>query len=61
VRGPNTTASSAPTMIRVYAVSSLSRRPTERCDLRSAPNCGAAPKRLVAGGSQPHWGPANVP
>ena len=38
VRGPNTTASSAPTMVRVYAVSSLSARPTERCDLRAAPN-----------------------
>ena len=92
VRGPSTTASSAPTMIRVYAVSSLSARPTERCDLRSAPNsriespswspdgkslvwseasgiwisriaggsgdCGAAPRRLIAGGSQPDWGPA---
>jgi hypothetical protein len=92
VRGPNTTASSAPTMIRVYAVSSLSTRPTERCDLRSAPNsriespswspdgsklawseadgiwvspiadgtgdCATAPKRLIAGGSQPDWGPA---
>lgn len=95
VRGPNTTASSAPTMIRVYAVASLSQRPTERCDLRSAPNsriespswspdgnrlawsesggiwvssiaggtgdCAAAPKRLIAGGSQPDWGPADVP
>jgi hypothetical protein len=94
VRGPNTSASSAPTMIRVYAVSSLSERPTERCDLRSVPNsriespswspdgerlawsessgiwvspiaggtgdCAAAPKRLIAGGSQPDWGPANV-
>ena len=92
VRGPNTTASSAPTMIRVYAVSSLSERPVERCDLRAAPNsriespswspdgeqlawseadgiwvspiadgagdCGAAAKRLIAGGSQPDWGPA---
>jgi WD40 repeat protein len=92
VRGPNTTASSANTMIRVYAVTSLSTRPTERCDLRSAPNsriesptwspdgdtlawseadgiwtsaiadgtgdCAAAPKRLIAGGSQPDWGPA---
>jgi WD40-like Beta Propeller Repeat len=95
VRGPNTSASSAPTMIRVYAVSSLSERPTERCDLRSVANsrlespswspdgerlawsessgiwpapisggpgdCAAAPKRLIAGGSQPDWGPANVP
>ena len=95
VRGPNTTASATPTMIRVYAVSSLSQRPTERCDLRSAPNsriespswspdgkrlawsesrrgiwvspiaggtgdCRAAPKRLIAGGSQPDWGPANL-
>jgi hypothetical protein len=92
VRGPNTTAGSAPTMIRVYAVSSLSIRPTERCDLRAAPNsriespswspdgsqlawseadgiwvspiaggtgdCGAVPKRLIRGGSQPDWGPA---
>jgi len=95
VRGPNTTASATPTMVRVYAVSSLSTRPTERCDLRSAANsriespswspdgrrlawgerggiwvspiaggagdCAAAPKRLIAGGSQPDWGPANVP
>jgi WD40 repeat protein len=89
VRGPNTTASSALTMIRVYAVTSLSTRPLERCDLRAAPNsriesptwspdgarlawserdgiwtspiasgsgdCAAAPKRLIAGGSQPDW------
>jgi hypothetical protein len=95
VRGPNTTASATPTMVRVYAVSSLSTRPTERCDLRSAANsriespswspdgtllawgerggiwvspiaggagdCAAAPKRLIAGGSQPDWGPADVP
>ena len=95
VRGPSTTASSAPTMIRVYAVSSLTARPTERCDLRSAPNtriespswspdgkrlawgersgiwvspiagstgpCAEAPRRLIAGGSEPDWGPANVP
>jgi hypothetical protein len=94
VRGPNTAASSLPTMLRVYAVASLSQRPTERCDLRAAPNsriesptwspdgrrlawsersgiwvspigagaggCGAAPKRLIAGGSQPDWGPAGV-
>ena len=38
VRGPNTPASSSPTMIRVYAVSSLSAPPTVRCDLQSAPN-----------------------
>lgn len=95
VRGPNTVASGTPTMLRVYAVTSLSARPTERCDLRSAPNsriespswspdgtqlawserdgiwaspiaagagdCAAAPKRLIAGGSQPDWGPANAP
>jgi hypothetical protein len=95
VRGPNTTASSAPTMVRVYAVSNLVDRPTERCDLRSAPNsriespswspdggqlvwseadgiwvtgiaegsgdCAAAPELLISGGSQPDWGPANVP
>jgi WD40-like Beta Propeller Repeat len=95
VRGPNTVASSAPTMLRVYAVTSLSQRPTERCDLRSAPNsriespswspdgtqlawserdgiwvspiaggagdCAAAPRRLIAGGSQPEWGRANAP
>jgi len=96
VRGPNTTASASPTMLRVYAVSNLTARPTERCDLRSAPNsriespswspdgkrlvwsektgiwttpvsagagtdCGLAPKRLIAGASQPDWGPANVP
>jgi hypothetical protein len=95
VRGPNTTASATPTMVRVYAVSSLRTRPTERCDLRSAANsriespswspdgtllawgerggiwvspiaggagdCAAAPKRLIAGGSQPDWGPANLP
>lgn len=95
VRGPSTTASASPTMVRVYAVSSLAQRPTERCDLRAARNtriespswspdgrrlawgersgiwvtpisggsggCGAAPKRVIAGGSQPDWGPANVP
>lgn len=92
VRGPNTVASSGLTMIRVYAVASMTTRPTERCDLRSAPNsriespswspdgrrlawseadgvwvspiadgtgdCGAAPKLLIRGGSQPDWGPA---
>lgn len=26
-----------------------------------AGDCGAAPKRLIAGGSEPDWGPANVP
>jgi hypothetical protein len=95
VRGPNTTLSSAPTMVRVYAVASLGQRPTERCDLRAAPasriespswspdgsqlawserdgiwtspiadgagDCAANPKRLIAGGSQPDWGPANAP
>jgi hypothetical protein len=95
VRGPNTTASSAPTMLRVYGMTNLVDRPTERCDLRSAPNtrvespswspdgaqlawseadgiwvspiaggagdCAAAPRQLIAGGSQPDWGPANVP
>jgi WD40-like Beta Propeller Repeat len=89
VRGPNTTLSSAPTMVRVYAVSRLTQRPSERCDLRAGPNkriesptwspdggtlawserdgiyasriadgtgdCGAAPKRLIRGGSQPDW------
>jgi hypothetical protein len=93
VRGPNTTASSALTMLRVYAVSSLNARPVERCDLRAAANsriespswspdgkrlawserdgiwatpiaggsgdCGAAPTRLIAGASQPDWGPAS--
>ena len=38
VVGPNTPASSAPTMIRVYAMTNLFDQPTERCDLRSAPN-----------------------
>jgi hypothetical protein len=95
VRGANTTASSAQTMIRVYGVSNLVDRPTERCDLRSAPNsriespswspdgaslawserdgiwtspisdgtgdCGAAPRLLIRGGSQPDWGRANAP
>ena len=95
VRGPNTTASGTPTMIRVYAVSNLVDRPTELCDLRSAPNSRIegpswspdgtslawsergrpqgqpdlrrrgrlrrAPRALIAGGSQPDWGPANVP
>ncbi len=94
VRGPNTTASSLPTMVRVYAVAGLAARPTERCDLRAAPNsriesptwspdgarlawgerdgvwaspiaagagdCGAAPKLLIRGGSQPDWTPANL-
>jgi hypothetical protein len=23
-------------------------------------DCGAAPRRLIAGGSQPDWGPANA-
>ena len=95
VRGPSTTASSAETMIRIYGISSLTARPTERCDLRARPNsriesptwspdgkrlawgeaggiwvspvaagagdCGAAPKRLIAGGSEPDWGPAAAP
>jgi len=95
VRGPSTTASSAETMIRIYGISSLTARPTERCDLRARPNsriesptwspdgkrlawgeaggiwvspvaagagdCGAAPKRLIAGGSEPDWGPADAP
>jgi hypothetical protein len=95
VRGPSTTASSATTMIRIYGISSLTARPTERCDLRASPrsriesptwspdgkqlawgeaggiwaspiaagaaDCGAAPKRLIAGGSEPDWGPADAP
>lgn len=95
VRGPSTIASSAETMIRIYAVAGFSTRPTERCDLRAAPNtriqspswspdgkrlawseksgiwvspiaagtgdCGAAPKLLIAGGSEPDWGPADAP
>jgi WD40-like Beta Propeller Repeat len=95
VRGPNTTASSGQTMIRIYAVPNLFDRPAERCDLRAAPNtriespswspdgdqlawserggiwispisdgagdCGAAPRLLIRGGSQPDWGPANAP
>ena len=93
IRGPNTTASATPTMVRVYSVASLGERPAERCDLRSAPNsrlespswspngkrlvwgeasgiwesrisaagdCAGAPRRLIAGGSQPDWGPAGV-
>lgn len=93
MRGPNTVASSGQTMIRVYSVASMTTRPTERCDLRAAPNsriespswspdgrrlvwseadgiwvspiadgtgdCGAAPKLLIRGGSQPDWGSAN--
>jgi hypothetical protein len=95
VRGPNTTASSAATMVRVYAVAGLSQRPAERCDLRTGPakriespswspdgrslawsersgiwvtpiaggggDCGARPRLLIRGGSQPDWGPARVP
>jgi len=95
VRGPSTTASSAETMIRIYGVSGLTARPTERCDLRAAPgtriespswspdgkslawgessgiwvsrisagtgDCGAAPRRLIPGGSEPDWGPADAP
>jgi WD40-like Beta Propeller Repeat len=94
VRGPSTAASSAQTMIRIYSVSSLTARPTERCDMRARPNtriespswspdgkrlawgekngiwsspittaadCGAAPKLLIPGGSEPDWGPANAP
>jgi hypothetical protein len=95
VRGPNTTASTEVTSIRLYAVAGLTARPTERCDVRAAPStryddpswspdgrrlawgerdgiwvtpvapgaggCGLAPRRLIAGGSQPDWGPANVP
>jgi hypothetical protein len=48
VRGPSTTASSAQTMVRVYAMSNLTDRPTERCDLRSGPN-----KRIES----PSWAP----
>lgn len=36
LRGPNTPALAPPTSIRVYAVSSLTTRPTVRCDLRAA-------------------------
>jgi hypothetical protein len=95
VRGPSTTASSAETMIRIYSVAGLAARPSERCDLRAAPNtriesptwspdgkrlawgerngiwaspiasgtgdCGAAPKLLIPGGSEPDWGPASAP
>ena len=94
VRGPNTTASSAPTGIRVYAVSNLGASADRALRYRPAPNkriespswspdgrrlawsersgiwvspiaagkgdCRAAPKRLISGGSQPDWGPANV-
>jgi hypothetical protein len=26
-----------------------------------AADCGAAPKRLIPGGSRPDWGPVNLP
>ena len=55
VRGPNTTASSALTMIRVYAVSSLSARPTERCDLRAAPNSRIESPTWSPDGSRLAW------
>jgi WD40-like Beta Propeller Repeat len=55
VRGPNTVASSTPTMLRVYAVSSLSQRPTERCDLRSAPNSRIESPSWSPDGEQLAW------
>jgi hypothetical protein len=95
VRGPNTTASGTPTMVRGYAVSGLEARPTERCDIQAAPNsriehpswhpggsrlawggrggiwatsiaggsgdCGASPRLLIRGGSEPDWGRAEMP
>lgn len=36
LRGPNVRASTEPTSVRVYAVSSLGAPPTARCDLRPA-------------------------
>jgi hypothetical protein len=59
VRGPSTTASSAPTMVRVYAVSSLSARPTERCDLRAAPNTRIESPSWSPDGRRLAWGERN--
>lgn len=56
VRGPSTTASSARTMIRIYAVSSLTARPTERCDLRSAPNTRIESPTWSPDGKRLAWG-----
>jgi hypothetical protein len=52
VRGPSTTESSAPTMVRVYAMSNLTDRPVERCDLGSAPNTRSVRRGRLPGESE---------
>jgi hypothetical protein len=42
-------------MVRVYAVSSLSERPTERCDLRAAPNRRIQSPTLSPSGTSLAW------
>lgn len=46
-------------MIRVYAVSDLVARPTERCDLRSAPSSRLESPTWSPDGSQLAWGEAD--
>ena len=58
VRGPNTTASASPTMVRVYSVSSLGERPIERCDLRSEPNSRLEGPSWSPSGKRLIWGEA---
>ena len=55
IRGPNTPVVSDPTSIRVYAVSSLSTRPTERCDLRQASRARFEPPTWSPSGDALAW------
>jgi hypothetical protein len=55
IRGPNTPAVGDATSIRVYAVSNLSARPVERCDLRQATRVRYEPPTWAPNGRALAW------
>ena len=55
IRGPNSSVVGDPTSIRVYAVSDLSSRPVERCDLRTATGVRYEPPTWAPNGRALAW------